>query len=177
MVQGVITLPLRIGADAARLGLRVVGQTVAFGVSAAERLIGVAMPPPTQSARPAHGDSPPADVAAAPSLPVDEMPTPPPAAEIAPEPAHVSREAELVESFADPGAEDGAGASVRIDEPWKGYGRMTASEVTARLAVASAEELAAVVLYERAHQDRRTVVAAAERRLRRAAATPSPAPR
>jgi len=77
-----------------------------------------------------------------------------------------------VEAFADPGAEDGPGASVHIQEPWRGYGRMTANDIIARLTGASREELAAVALYERAHRDRQTVLAAAERELRRATAAP-----
>ena len=51
-----------------------------------------------------------------------------------------------MESFAEPGAEDGAGAAVHVEEPWKGYGRMTAAEVISRLVEASSEELAAVTL-------------------------------
>jgi hypothetical protein len=89
-----------------------------------------------------------------------------------PTPAHVSRDARHVEAFADPGAEDGPGASVHIEEPWRGYGHMTASDIIARLTSASREELAAVALYERAHRDRQTILAAAERELRRATAAP-----
>ena len=78
-----------------------------------------------------------------------------------------------MEAFAEPGAEEGAGAAVHVDEPWKGYGHMAASDVIVRLADASREELAAVVLYEGLHRRRRTVLAAAERQLRRAT-TPGP---
>jgi hypothetical protein len=75
-----------------------------------------------------------------------------------------------VESFADPGAEEGVGATVAVDEPWAGYAHMTANDVIARLPDASPEELAAIELYEHAHRDRKTVLAAAERELRRATA-------
>jgi hypothetical protein len=85
-------------------------------------------------------------------------------------PAPVSEEPELVDSYAEPGAEDGPGASVHVAEPWKGYGHMTADDVVARLAAASPEELAAVELYERLHRGRRTVLTAAARRLRGASA-------
>jgi hypothetical protein len=82
--------------------------------------------------------------------------------------AHVSEQDEFVESFAEPGAEEGAGAAVHIAEPWKAYRQMSADEVIACLDGASSEELAAVTLYERQHRARRTVLDAAERRLRRA---------
>ncbi len=72
-----------------------------------------------------------------------------------------------MESFAEPGAEDGVGAAVHVEEPWKGYRQKTAKEIIARLANASREELAAVELYERAHRGRQTILLAADRRLRR----------
>jgi hypothetical protein len=87
---------------------------------------------------------------------------------LAPEPVHVSEEAELVREEAEPGAEDGAGAAVRVQPPWEGYERMAAREVIARLGDASAAELAAVELYERNHRSRQTVLEAAERRLKAA---------
>ena len=83
-------------------------------------------------------------------------------------PMHVSEELRFVEAFAEPGAEDGAGAEVHIKEPWNGYAHMTANEIIARLADATREQIAAVMLYERVHRRRRTVLAAAERQLRAA---------
>jgi hypothetical protein len=97
-----------------------------------------------------------------------DLEPPPPPEPAAPEPAHVSEEPELVDSYAEPGAEDGPGASVHVEEPWKGYGHMAADDVVDRLAAASREEIAAVELYERLHRRRRTVLEAAERELRRA---------
>lgn len=85
-------------------------------------------------------------------------------------PVHISEEPQFVEAFAEPGAEEGAGASVHVEEPWKGYGRMTASDVVARLSDATPEELAAVALYEGRHRARRTVLAAAQHQLRGATA-------
>jgi len=165
MVQDVITLPLRIGVDATRLGVRAVGQVVTFGLTATGRLLDVVMPTPAPPPPPSDETPPtPAHRAPTPGPPAPAGPSFTPAPE--PPPAHVSREAHVVESSADPGAEDGAGAAVRIEEPWQGYRQMTAADVIARLVVASAEELAAVALYERAHRDRSTVVAAAQRRLR-----------
>ena len=69
---------------------------------------------------------------------------------------------------AEPGAEDGAGASVHVQPPWDGYEHMAAREVIARLGDASAAELAAVELYERSHRSRQTVLEAVERRLKAA---------
>lgn len=82
---------------------------------------------------------------------------------------HVSEEPEFVRSSADPGAEDGAGATVRVDEPWPGYRAMTAPDITDRLVVADVATLAAVKLYEASNRKRRTVLSAADRRLASAA--------
>ena len=64
---------------------------------------------------------------------------------------------------AEPGAEEGAGASIRVDEPWDGYRRMSAREIVTRLATSSTAELAGVQLYESTHRKRQTVLAAVER--------------
>ncbi|HEY2441119.1 MAG TPA: hypothetical protein VGI07_12860 [Solirubrobacteraceae bacterium] len=85
-----------------------------------------------------------------------------------PEAWHVSEEPELVEEVAEPGAEDGAGAQLRIAEPWEGYRTMTAADVIDRLSSVSVEVLATVELYELAGRNRRSVVAAAQRALKRA---------
>jgi hypothetical protein len=85
-----------------------------------------------------------------------------------PEPSHVSEEATLVREEAEPGAEDGAGASVTVDEPWAGYARMSARDVIARLADATPAELAAVSLYETGNRSRQTVLEAVQRQLRTA---------
>lgn len=90
-------------------------------------------------------------------------------------PAHVSEEPELVEAFAEAGAEDGAGAELRVDEPWEGYGQLTAQDVVARIAAADPEELAAVQLYEATHRKREMVLSAVERALRIATADRSSA--
>jgi hypothetical protein len=89
-----------------------------------------------------------------------------PASEPPREPRHVSEEPELVEEVAEPGAEDGAGAEVHVEEPWEGYRRMRAKEVIARLGNASAAELTAVRLYESGNQGRQTVLSAVEHSLR-----------
>ncbi len=81
----------------------------------------------------------------------------------------MSEEPELVRQVAEPGAEDGAGAQVTVEEPWKGYSKLNANDVVARLSVASQAELAAVTLYESTHQARPTVLSAVERQLALAA--------
>jgi hypothetical protein len=91
----------------------------------------------------------------------DEAPSP-----LVEEPAHVSEDPVLVEEFAEPGAEDGAGAEVRVDEPWDGYTHMTARDITARLGDANEAELAAVQLYESTHKQRDMVLSAVKRELR-----------
>jgi hypothetical protein len=78
----------------------------------------------------------------------------------------VSEEPVLVAESAEPGAEDGAGPEIHIREPWEGYRKMTARDVTARLSGASAAELAAVELYESSNRGRQTILAAVTRELR-----------
>jgi hypothetical protein len=84
------------------------------------------------------------------------------------EPTHVSEQATIVRESAEPGAQDGAGATIRIDEPWQGYEQMTARDIAARLTGASPAELAAIQLYESANRNRQTVLQAVERELRTA---------
>ena len=91
-------------------------------------------------------------------------PEPEPAAGLEPdppEPAHVSEEPVLVAEVAEPGAEDGAGAELSVEEPWEGYSTMTASEIRRRLRDADPATAAAVRLYEAANKGRSTVLQAA----------------
>ncbi len=185
MVRDVIALPLRAGVLATRLGFRLAEQVIVLPLRVAGRLIEAVAAPPREGARAAEapGDLQVAVVMVPPSARREESsvasasPASPTTQAAAAAPAHVSEDAELVESFAEPGAEDGAGAAVHVEEPWKGYRHMTANEIVARLAHASREELATVELYERLHRRRRTVLAAAERDLRRATAAASRAGR
>lgn len=85
-----------------------------------------------------------------------------------PERAHADEGETLVEEVAEPGAEEGAGAQIRIAEPWDGYAQLKAPEVIDQLAGRDQAELAAVELYEFAHRKRQTVIDAAKRELRRA---------
>ena len=131
-----------------------------------------APPPPAAEGIPAPEPRP---AAPEPRPAAPEPAPPPPAAQTAPapspesEPAHVSTEPELVEELADPGAEDGAGAEVRVvGEPWPGYRHLKARDVIARLPSATREELAAIALFEAAGANRKSVVAAAQRALKQA---------
>jgi hypothetical protein len=71
----------------------------------------------------------------------------------------------VVAESADVGAAEGAGAEIHVAEPWEGYSRLNAKDVIAQLATVSPESLAVVRLYESAHRNRRTVLAAVDRRL------------
>ena len=99
-------------------------------------------------------DAPPAVPDAPPAVPDELIPD------------HVDEEVVLVAEVAEEGAEDGAGAELRVEAPWDGYDRMTAADIRDRLAAASPVEAAAVELYESAGKNRRTVIDAASRALR-----------
>jgi len=180
MLGQLITLPLRISIAATRLVLEVAGGAAEGAVRTAHQLTGSgdtqraeAKPrQPDAGAKPRQPDEEPL---VRPELAVPdagvraEAPPRPRRASQAPrEPRHVSEEPELVEEVAEPGAQDGAGAEVRVEEPWEGYRRMSAKEVIARLGNASTAELTAVGLYENGNQGRQTVLSAVERGLRTA---------
>jgi hypothetical protein len=145
----------------ARLGLRL-AQRVAGGVLPGGRP--EPEPPTARSyAEPAPRPRPRPRPAAAPSAPSE--PEPGGGGPGLFEPTHVESEEELVAEFADPGAEDGAGPELRVEEPWPGYAKMTAGEIRDRLGAADAALAAVVELYERTHRKRSTVIAAASARL------------
>jgi hypothetical protein len=160
MVGDIVMLPVRLGTRAASLALRGTESAVNQAVTVAGRVLGgrpsnaPAYSPPSPERRQA---------AAAPTPP--QTATPDIYAETPPEPVHVSEEPSLVEELAEPGAEDGAGAEVRVEEPWSGYRGLTARDVIDRVAAYGPAELAAVQLYEGLHQNRPTVLEAVERRL------------
>lgn len=157
-----ITLPFTL----ARRGL-----DLAVGVvtGAVERLVphddaerpqpaGRPEPAPTPAPAPEPRVTPAARPPAPPAIALDE-PAPP-------EPIHTPEpEPEVVAVSADPGAADGPGPSIHVDEPWPGYAGMKAGEITDRLAVADPATLGAVQLYESAHRARRSVLAETQRRL------------
>jgi hypothetical protein len=182
MLTSLISFPVRVGVRGAQTAVRVSEAVI-------DRALAVVMPSPP---KPAHGPEHPAQgtegPAQRPERPAPDEPSPPPAAPepppaaasapAAPEPPpatasapappparHVSAEVELVGEVADPGAEDGAGAEVRVDEPWPGYGSMSAEDVIDRITAASGAELAAIGLYERSHRGRQTVLDAVQKAL------------
>jgi hypothetical protein len=175
MVRELITLPLRVAASTTRFGVHVAFDALAAGFIVTERLISLALPEPEPpAATPSSSWS--VEVLA---VPAETPPAQAAAAEPAAEPASAEPDAGaesdvLVESFADAGAEDGAGATVEIDEPWEGYAHMNAHDVIQHLTGASAEEAAVVELYEHEHGKRKTVLAAAERRLHQPVLAGSP---
>jgi hypothetical protein len=78
----------------------------------------------------------------------------------APEPAaHVSSEPEPVASF---GPADAPGATLEVEAPWPGYDRHSAAEVIKRVRQGDEATRAVVLLYERTHKARKSVIAAAE---------------
>jgi hypothetical protein len=138
--------------------------------------------PPAETSRPAPPPPlEPEPSKPAPPLPPEPAPAPPPPRATTPagpepepagttpplveRPSHVSEEPSIVTERAEPGAEDGAGAQVTIDQPWDGYAQLSAKEVIARVGESDAAELAAVSLYENANRARQTVLSAVERQL------------
>ena len=126
--------------------------------------------PAAASSRPAAAAVPtPAPPAPAPAAPAEATD---PAAPDQPEfaPPHIEEEvAEIVYSSSDAGAEDGAGPSIHVDEPWNGYRGMSAADVIDRMAVADTAMLAAIQLYETSHKGRPSILKAVEMRLEAAA--------
>jgi hypothetical protein len=126
-----------------------------------------AAPAPPEPGPPAAPPEPPAAASgesAEAAAPMESAEAAPPVEAEAP--VHVSEEPELVREEAEPGAEDGAGAQVRVDAPWDGYERASAKEIIARLTDMNPAQLAAVRLYETSHRGRRTVLAAVDRQLK-----------
>jgi hypothetical protein len=175
------TAPIRLGLSAGGLGLSV-ARTV---VEEARRALGhdrprangwsVPRPAPVRSPAPdvrAQGDALESVVdvvAPSPAPPVSPPTAQGPAVPAVPPTAgakQVDDDPVPVAEFAEAGAEDGAGAQVRVDPPWDGYDSMTAAQIRQRLATADSGLAAAVSLYEGAGRRRVSVVDAADRRLR-----------
>jgi len=172
-----IRLGLRIGIGVLRWELRVVEHMLGLD---ADREPDVAPPPEPHADAPEPVSVP---IQGRPE-PVEERPAPPPVqavpaprervADLEPEePVHVDTEPELVAEFAEPGAEEGAGPEIHVDEPWDGYRKMAAADIRERVLVGSPEEIAVVQLYETMHRKRRTVLDAVERRSKELANAPS----
>ena len=163
MPQTLVTIPLQL----ASLGFRLAMRAAAVPVEVARSLVDGRQPeeppPPPPAPRAGNGADPvrerPRPHQVPPEVIVAEPP-PPPA------PAHVDEDVELVAEVAEPGAEEGAGPEISVAEPWEGYARMRADEITVRLREAPAAEAATVELDEVTHKNRQSVLKAAERRLR-----------
>ncbi len=217
MAGKLITLPLRVTFESARLLTRVATGAAGQALSLAGRTIGAVtpgrsgsarpQPAPTMKPEPSTRPAPttarpeptiarrdprtarpeptiarpdprtvrPAPTTARPEPTVRPRPTvrsepvvrpTPPELPAVREPVHVSEEPVLVSEFAEPGAEDGAGAAINVAEPWNGYEHMSAKDVIARARGANPAQLAAVRLYESRHRSRQTVLAAVDRQLR-----------
>lgn len=194
MVGRVITLYLRAGIGVANLALRTAARGAELAVGAV-RIVTPASGRPEQSAsedkvgRPADSaPEPPRDMAE-PSVDVAEPPrevmiepqqgidydseAPGPIDELSEKAKTIDDEPELVAEFAEPGAEDGASAELAVDEPWEGYDDLMADEVVERIGESDAAALAVIELYEQSNKQRRTVLAAVERRQRELANAPS----
>lgn len=189
--SSLLTLPVRVGLRGAQASLQltaavtdralaVVG-SLAGAVRSSDRqrfdidgepLGGVPDPTPAPAPPgPAPAPPPPPPAPTPPPPGPEPAPGPPPAPPGPPDPPpppHISTESDLVESVAEAGAEDGAGAQIHTDAPWDGYDALRAADVVDRIAGAQVAELAAVQLYERAGRRRQTVLDAVERELRRA---------
>jgi hypothetical protein len=74
-------------------------------------------------------------------------------------PAHVSSEAEPVASF---GPSDDPSPAIEVQAPWAGYDEHSAAEVVKRVRSGDEATRAVVLLYERTHRRRKSVIAAAE---------------
>jgi pyruvate/2-oxoglutarate dehydrogenase complex dihydrolipoamide acyltransferase (E2) component len=120
-------------------------------------------PPPVSSAPPSTQprEAPPAAPAPEPASTSDPAPAP----VAAPAADRVDREAVVVAESADDGVCGGAGAQIRIGEPWEGYGSLTVKQINDRLADANPETLAVARLYETANRNRVTVLKEIDRRL------------
>jgi hypothetical protein len=158
-----IRLGFRIGIGVVRLELRIV-----------ERLLGLDRQEPESWTPPREPE--PAPFYSAPSPPepepsqedrepvieaVEERPALEPE-----EPEHLDVEPELVAEFAEPGAEEGAGPEIHVDEPWDGYRKMRVADIRDRV------QLAVVQLYESMNRGRASILDAVVRRSKELANLP-----
>jgi hypothetical protein len=179
MTRKLIGLPFRIGVGGARLAVRGLADISELGYELISTLTGLrghsqgstaqhtydgpaAEAPPEPRRRPTDTTRGPERPQGRPTPRPRRPPSPPPSI---PRPTPRPEPPAVVRESADPGAADGAGAQVRVAEPWEGYDGLGAKDVIERLSNATAAELAAVQLYEAGKRRRKTVLAAAERQL------------
>jgi hypothetical protein len=120
-------------------------------------------PKPASRTKPKVAPPPPVPPAAADGPALAVVPPPPGAKRVDDDPVPVAE-------FGGEGAETAAGAQIHIDEPWGGYDGMTAAQIQKRLTKANRAVVAAVSLYEGSGRGRRSVIGAADRRLRQLSA-------
>lgn len=118
---------------------------------------------PAPTAKPKVAPPPPVPPAAADGPAVAVVPPPPGAKQVDDDPVPVAE-------FGGEGAATAAGAQIHIDEPWDGYDGLTAAQIQKRLTKANRAVVAAVSLYEGSGRGRRSVLGAADRRLRQLSA-------
>lgn len=111
---------------------------------------------PPAPAPEASASAPPPVAAPAPAPAFETEPLPP-VTELLTDRKTIDDEPELVET--EGGAT--AGAELHVDPPWQGYEQMTAADIVDRLVLADAAERAVVLLYERQHKQRKSILAAA----------------
>src|SRR5215218_4260127 len=93
-----------------------------------------------------------------PAPPPPPAPPEPEAELLGDEPARVSREAEAVASF---GPGDDPSPTLDVKAPWGGYDDQPAAEIAKRVRAADEATKAVVLLYERGHKGRTSVIRAA----------------
>jgi hypothetical protein len=193
MTQKLLTLPFRLSFGAARTAFDISSKALTVSTKVAATAIELLKPgtpqredsepvrpetvrrpvtrPPASRESRVNGDSagsgpaaPPVPQAA-PVTPPDEQPDTPLTSQQDAIKTLVEEE-EVVAQFAEPGAEDGAGAQLDVEEPWDGYAEMNAGAIISRIDQADPAQLAVVELYEQTHKKRQTVLNAAAKRLR-----------
>jgi type IV secretory pathway VirB10-like protein len=195
-VSGAARVGLKVTRTALRLSVKLAATAVGAAIKVAQKRAAsqpsTPSPAPSGPPRPAggapssNGTQPPS--AAAPTVPAPAPAPAPPAPPVAPElptdlvspeeqpdtpltpaEAHAKTDDdvdEVVAEFAEAGAEDGAGPELHLEAPWEGYDTQNVETVNARIVGAGAAELALLELYEQSHKHRKTVLEAAQRRLK-----------
>lgn len=175
VVRGAVA-PVKLGLTAGELALEVTlgivrGVRRAFADDDGSRGLATPLAPMRpvsverrrSSAKPAVAPPPAVLPAAADGPAVAVVPPPPGAKQVDDSPVPVAE-------FGGEGAAHAAGAQIHIDEPWDGYDGMTAAQIQKRLTKANRAVVAAVSLYEGSGRGRRSVIGAADRRLRQLSA-------
>jgi hypothetical protein len=178
-MSSLLELPMKAAAFAARTSMHLIE---AAAEAAAQRFRGGSArpmpdPPPSRNpdpapppvrrrrppaAAPAAAAPPPPAPAAAPPVPAP-APVPPdePPLTVVPEPTRGQAARIRTERREAETTDDSPGAQIRVDEPWPGYASMNAPEIIDRVRTSDEAVKAVVLLYERSHRARKTVLQAA----------------